>query len=224
MRFLPIPLVLVFLLVQLPFGPQSEEKPEEEPSPVKGWRLVTYFAVPPTQYSKTGGIIRAESLGSRSSLFKDVEEKQRNYPVLSWKWKISNVVRSAIETRKDRHDAAARVIVVFGKEKGFDFFGREPAGLRIQYIWASHLPMGRIFDHPAERDCKIFVLESGEEKAGQWVSERRNIHRDFKEAFHIDPPGVTAIGIQTDTDHSNEQVIAWYSEPTLTPSTRPGRP
>jgi len=224
MRFLPIPLVLVFLLVQLPFGPQSEEKPEEEPSPVKGWRLVTYFAVPPTQYSKTGGIIRAESLGSRSSLFKDVEEKQRNYPVLSWKWKISNVVRSAIETRKDRHDAAARVIVVFGKEKGFDFFGREPAGLRIQYIWASHLPMGRIFDHPAERDCKIFVLESGEEKAGQWVSERRNIHRDFKEAFHIDPPGVAAIGIQTDTDHSNEQVIAWYSEPTLTPSTRPGRP
>lgn len=224
MRFLLIPLALVFLLVQLPFGPQSEEKPEEEPSPVKGWRLVTYFAVPPTQYSKTGGIIRAESLGSRSSLLKDVEEKQKNYPVLSWKWKISNVVRSAIETRKDRHDAAARVIVVFGKEKGFDLFGREPAGLRIQYIWASHLPMGRIFDHPAERDCKIFVLESGEEKAGQWVSERRNIHRDFKEAFHIDPPGVTAIGIQTDTDHSNEQVIAWYSEPTLTPSTRPGRP
>ena len=224
MRFLLIPLTLVFLLVQLPFGPQSEEKPEEEPSPVKGWRLVTYFAVPPTQYSKTGGIIRAESLGSRSSLFKDVEEKRRNYPVLSWKWKISNVVRSAIETRKDRHDAAARVIVVFGKEKGFDLFGREPAGLTIQYIWASHLPMGRIFDHPAERDCKIFVLESGEGKGGQWVSERRNIHRDFKEAFHIDPPGVTAIGIQTDTDHSNEQVIAWYSEPTLTPSTRPGRP
>jgi hypothetical protein len=223
MRFLLISLALFFLLVQLPFGPQSEEKPEE-PSPVKGWRLVTYLAVPPTQYSKTGSIIRAESLGSRSSLFKDVGEKRRNYPVLSWKWKISNVVRSAIETRKDRHDAAARVIVVFGKEKGFDLFGREPAGLRIQYIWASHLPMGRIFDHPAERDCKILVLESGEEKAGQWVSERRNIHRDFKEAFHIDPPGVTAIGIQTDTDHSNEQVIAWYSEPTLTPSTRPGRP
>ena len=224
MRFLLIPLALVFLFAQLPFGPQSEEKPEEEPSPVKGWRLVTYLTVPPTQYSKKGGLIRAESLGSRSALFKDVEEKGKNYPVLSWKWKISNVVRSAIETRKDRHDAAARVIVVFGREKGFELFGREPAGLRIQYIWASHLPKGRIFDHPGEKDCKIFAVESGEGKAGQWVSERRNIHRDFREAFHTDPPGVTAIGIETDTDHSNEQVIAWYTEPILTPSTRPGRP
>lgn len=224
MKILLIPLTLVLILVQLPFGPQPEEKPEEEPSPVKGWRLVTYFGVPPTQYSKTDGIIRAESLGSRSSLFKDVEEKRKDYYVLSWKWKISNVVRSAIETKKDRHDAAARIIIVFGREKSFRLFGKEPAGLRIEYIWASHLPIGKIFDHPAEKDCKIFVLESGEGKAGQWVSERRNIHGDFKEAFHTDPPGVTAIGIQTDTDHSNERVIAWYSEPALTPSRRPGKP
>ena len=112
-------LSLMFLLVQLPFGPQPQEKPEEEPSPVKGWWLVKYFAVPSTRYSKTGNIIQAESLGTRSSLFKEVKEKEKDYPVLSWKWKVSNVVRSAIETRKDRHDAAARVMVVFGREKEF---------------------------------------------------------------------------------------------------------
>jgi hypothetical protein len=215
MRILLIPFALILILVQLPFGPQPQEKPEEEPSPVKGWWLVKYFAVPPTQYSKAGGIIKAESLGARSSLFKEVGEKQRDYPVLSWRWKISNVVRSAIETRKDRHDAAARIIVIFGREKSFKFFGKEPAGLRMEYIWASHLPKGQWFDHPAEKDCKILVLESGDGKAGQWVSERRNLRKDFKEAFHTDPPGVTAIGIQTDTDHSNERVIAWYSDPTL---------
>jgi len=224
MKTLLMPFVLVLILLQLPFGPQSQEKPEEEPSPVKGWWLVKYFAVPPTRYSKTGGVIRAESLGARSSLFKEVSDKQRDDPFLSWRWKISNVVRSAIQTRKDRYDAAAQVIVVFGREKSFKLFGKEPAGLRIEYIWGSHLPPGKIFDHPAEKDCKVFVLESGEAKAGQWISERRNLHRDFKEAFHIDPPGVTAIGIQTDTDRSNEQVTAWYSEPVLIPSTRPGRP
>jgi len=208
-------LSLMFLLVQLPFGPQPQEKPEEEPSPVKGWWLVKYFAVPPTQYSKTGNIIKAESLGTRSSLYKEVGDKQKDYPILSWKWKVSNVVRSAIETRKDRHDAAARVMVVFGREKSFKLFGKEPAGLRIEYIWASHLPKGQMFDHPADKDCKIFVLESGEGKAGQWVLESRNLHKDFKEAFKTDPPGVTAIGIQTDTDHSNESVTAHYSEPAL---------
>ena len=208
-------LSLMFLLVQLPFGPQPQEKPEEEPSPVKGWWLVKYFAVPSTRYSKTGNIIQAESLGTRSSLFKEVKEKEKDYPVLSWKWKVSNVVRSAIETRKDRHDAAARVMVVFGGKKSFKLFGKEPAGLRIEYIWASRLPRGQRFDHPEDKDCKIFVLESGEGRVGQWVFESRNLQKDFKEAFKTDPPGITAIGIQTDTDHSNESVTAHYSEPFL---------
>ena len=216
MKILFASLGLVFVLAQIPFFSEEPEKPKEEESPVKGWKMVSYFAVPPTQYSKAGKrVIKAESLGSRSSLFKEVKEKEKNYPILSWGWKISNVVRSAIETRKDRFDAAARVMVIFGKEKGFRIMGGEPSGLKIEYIWATRLPRGHIFDHPGEKNCKVFVLESGEGKAGQWAHFARNIHKDFKKAFGQDPPGVLAIGIQTDTDHSNEQVTAYYSEPVL---------
>jgi hypothetical protein len=216
MKFLFVPLSLILIFAQLPFGPQPSEKPEEEKSPVKGWKLVSYFAIPPTQYSKAGkGIIKAESLGGRASLFKEVEEKEKNFSKLSWKWKISNVVHSAIETRKDRFDAAARVMVVFGKASGFRGFGGEPSGFKIEYIWASHLPRGHIFDHPGEKNCKVYVLESGEGKAGQWVYEESNIHKDFKTAFDKEPDGVLAIGIQTDTDQSNEMVTTYYSEPAL---------
>ena len=216
MKSLLIPLSLILIFAQLPFGPQPSEKPEEEKSPVKGWKLVTPFATPPTQYSSAGkGIIKAESLGSNASLFKEIDEKQKNLAILSWKWKISNVVRSAIETRKDRFDTAGRVIVVFGRASGFRGFGGEPSGSKIEYIWASRLPKGRIFDHPGEKDCKVFVLESGEGKAGQWVREQRNIHKDYKTAFGTDPEGLLAIGIQTDTDHSNEKVTAYYSDPVL---------
>ncbi len=217
MKLLLIPLSLIFILVQLPFGPPSPEKPEEKPSPVKGWQMVSYFTVPPTQYSRAGkGIIKAESLGSRSSLFKDVKEKEKSFPILSWGWKVSNVVRSAIETKKDRFDAAARVMVVFGEKRGFGIFGiGEPAGLKIEYIWANRLSKGRVFDHPGEKNCKVFVLESGESKAGEWVYERRNIHKDFKTAFGEEPGGIIAIGIQTDTDQSNEMVTAYYSDPVL---------
>jgi len=216
MKILLIPLCLVLILAQLPFGSPPPEKQEVE-SPVKGWWEVSYFAVPPTRYSTAGkGIIKAESLGTRSSLFKKVEEKKENFSILSWKWKVSNVVRSAIETRKDRFDAAARVMVVFGKEPGFRFFERgEPSGLKIEYIWANRLSKGQILDHPGERDCKVFVLDSGDAKAGQWVFEERNIRKDFKTAFGADPTVVSAIGIQTDTDHSNERVTAYYSEPIL---------
>jgi hypothetical protein len=216
MKFLFVSFSLVLIFLQLPFGPQPSEKPEEEKSPVKGWKLVSYFAVPPTQYSKAGkGIIKAESLGTRSSLFKDVGEKEKDLPILSWGWKISNVVRSAIETRKDRFDSAARVMVIFGKESGFRGFGGEPSGIKIEYIWAARLPKGHVFDHPGEKNCKVFVIQSGEGKVGQWIYEKRNIHKDYKTAFGTEPSGLLAIGIQTDTDQSNEKVTAYYSEPAL---------
>ena len=213
-----IPLSMIFVLVQLPFGDFKTKEPEKKKTPVKGWWMVSSFAVPPTRYSKAGkGIIKAESLGSRSSLYREVGEKEKDFPVLSWRWKVSNVVRSAIETRKDRFDAAARVMVVCGREKGFKVLdGTEPSGFRIEYIWASHLPKGRIFDHPGETYCKVLVLESGEGKAGEWVFEKRNLHTDYKKAFGTEPKGVLAIGIQTDTDHSNEMVTAYYSDPILT--------
>ena len=217
MKTLLIPVMMILIVTQLPFGPSTPEKPEEEKSPVKGWKLVSYFAIPPTRYSEAGkGIIKAESLGSRSSLFKDVEEKKKSYPILTWRWKISNVVRSAIETRKDRFDAAARVMVIFGKEKGIGIFGMgEPSGLKIEYIWANRQPKGHVFDHPAEKSCKVFVLESGEGKAGEWVYEKRDVRKDFKTIFGTESEGVLAIGVQTDTDQSNERVTAYYSEPVL---------
>lgn len=216
MKILLIPLTLILIFAQLPFGPQPSEKPEEEKSPVKGWKLVTFFATPPTQYSRAKkGIIKAESLGSSASLFKDIGEKEKNFSILSWKWKISNVVRSAIETRKDRFDTAARVIAVFGTERRFRGFGGEPSGSKIEYIWANHLPKGQVFDHPGEKDCKVFVLESGEGKAREWVHEERNLHKDYKRAFGTEPGELLAIGIQTDTDHSNEKVTAYYSDPVL---------
>jgi hypothetical protein len=208
---------LVLILVQLPFGGPPPEKPEKEKSPVKGWWMVSYFTVPPTRYSKDRqGIIKAESLGTRSALFKKVEEKKKDLPILSWRWKITNVVRSAIETRKDRFDAAASVIIVFGQEKGARVFeGEEPSGPKIAYIWASRSPKEQVFGHPADKSCKVFVLESGEGKAGQWVHEERNVFKDYKTAFGTDPSEVIALGIQTDTDHSNESVTAYYAEPVL---------
>lgn len=210
-------LSLILIFLQLPFGDFKQKAPEEKKTPVQGWWMVSYFAVPPTRYSRAGkGIIKAESVGSRASLYKEVREKEKNLPVLTWRWKISNVVRSAVETKKDRFDAAARVMVVFGSERGSKVMeGREPLGLRIEYIWASHLPGGHLFDYPGEKYCKVFVLETGERKAGEWVFEKRNLLEDYKKAFGTESRGVLAIGIQTDTDHSNEMVTAYYSEPIL---------
>jgi hypothetical protein len=144
-----------------------------------------------------------------------VREKEKNFHLLSWGWKISNVVRSAVETKRDRYDTAARVMVIFGRGGSGVMEGGEPSGFKIEYIWASRLPKGQVFDHPEERYCKVFVIESGEGRAKQWVYEQQDLFKDYKKAFGLEPEEILAVGIQTDTDHSNEKITAYYSEPIL---------
>jgi hypothetical protein len=201
---------------------------EADGSP-KGWKTVTYFNVPPTSYRvvKYRGeyILKAEGIGTSSCLFREVKAELEDYPVISWRWKISNVIRQAIETRKDRYDSAARVIVVFETEPealptwyGIEYLLRrlisrnEPSGPRIEYIWGNRIEKERILDNPSLKHSKVIVLESGERKAKQWVREKRNLVKDFEAAFGTQPKGILALGIQTDSDQSNEGVTAYYGE------------
>ena len=201
---------------------------EADGSP-KGWKTVTYFNASPTSYQvvKYRGryVLKAKGIGTSSSLFKEVKAELKDYPIISWTWKISNVIRQAIETREDRNDSAARVIVVFRSEPGEipPWYGleylvkriirrNEPIGPRIEYIWGNRVQQGQIIDNPSVNHSKVIVVESGEKKANLWVREKRNLLDDYRAAFGIDPKGILALGIQTDTDQSNEGVTAYYGE------------
>jgi len=201
---------------------------EADGSP-KGWKTITYFNVPPTSYRviKYRGkyVLKAEGIGTSSCLFREVQAELEDYPIISWRWKISNVIRQAIETRKDRNDSAARVIIVFETEPeamppwyGIEYLLRrlisrnEPVGPRIEYIWGNSIEKGRILDNPSVKHSKVIVLESGERKAKQWIREKRNLVEDYEAAFGTHPRGILALGIQTDSDQSNEGVTAYYGE------------
>lgn len=238
-RGFPRTFILIFILLfsepssfwgtanRIAIGKFTTEK-EADGSP-KGWKTVTYFNTSPTSYQvvKYRGkyVLKAEGIGTSSSLFKEVKAELNDYPIISWRWKISNVIRQAIETREDRNDSAARVIIVFRSEPegappwyGFEYLVKklirrnEPVGPRIEYIWGNKIQKGRIVDNPSAKHSKIIVVESGGKKANRWIREKRNLLDDYKAAFGIDPKGILALGIQTDTDQSNEGVTAYYGE------------
>jgi hypothetical protein len=204
---------------------------EADGSP-KGWKTITYFNTPPTSYQvvKDRGryVLKADGIGTSSCLFREVKAELKDYPIIAWKWKISNVIRQAMETRKDRNDSAARVIVVFetGTEEIPPWYGleylvsrmlkrNEPFGPRLDYIWGNRIEKGRILDNPSVKHSKVFVLESGKHKANRWIWEKRNLVDDYKAAFGTEPEGILALGIQTDADQSNEGVTAYYGEISL---------
>ena len=46
----------------------------------------------------------------------------------------------------------------------------------------------------------------------QWLTEMRNIHEDYKQAFGEEPPMISGVAIMTDTDNTRETAIAWYGD------------
>lgn len=198
----------------------------------QGWELITYPGARQNEMTLTKEgkrtVLYVKSLGSASSLLKRLDVDIREFPLLVWRWKISRIVGMAIEDRKDRNDSAARVRVIFGrggekpkpvfpeieeflKSLGINPAAREPAGFKIDYIWANRLSQGLTLDFPGSHNHKVIVVESGKGRVGRWVWEKRNLVEDYERLFEAAPPGLSGVVILTDTDQTNEGVEAWYS-------------
>lgn len=102
-------------------------------------------------------------------------------------------------------DYAVRVYVIFpGK-----FFWQMKA---INYIWANKLAKGASAPNTFSSNAQMVAVESGDEKAGQWLTEERDLLADYRTLFGTDPHVAEAIAIMTDTDNTGGSTEAWYGE------------
>jgi hypothetical protein len=153
----------------------------------------------------TGHVLRAESRGAASGLILENEIDLKEFPVLSWRWKVENILEKGDASRKEGDDYAARIYVIFPHW----FF---PKTRSINYIWANKLPQGEIVPNPFTSNAMMVAVESGEEKVGEWVAESRNVHADYRAIFGEDPPEAGAVAIMTDTDNTGGSAVAWYDD------------
>jgi hypothetical protein len=59
---------------------------------------------------------------------------------------------------------------------------------------------------------------------GEWVSERRNVRADYREAYGEAPPPVNGIAIMTDTDNTGGTATALYGDIVFRKKERSGAP
>lgn len=169
---------------------------------VKSFAGYTDYRVEP---GPTGQVLRAESRGAASGLIYEVDVDPVEFPILSWRWKIDNVVPGGDERVKSGDDYAARIYVVFPHW----FF---PKTRTLNYIWANRLPRGDLLANAFTGNAMMFAVESGPQLAGQWIEAQRNIVEDYRRAFGSAPPRIGAIAIMTDTDNTGQQARAWYDQ------------
>lgn len=134
-------------------------------------------------------------------------------PLVTWRWKIDNLVERADITRKEGDDAAAKLYVVFD---GPSFWN--PLDKRILvYVWDNIAPVGVVMPNAWLPDKeRMIVLESGKAKVGQWVEEQIDLFEDFRRGFPGEEPGeVEAWAFLADTDNTQSQVTAGFDDLTI---------
>lgn len=194
-----------------------------------GWEPLSFPKIPKqTEYALVqegdAVVVRARSEGGASGLIHKTEIDLKEYPILRWRWKVSNVIQGSDVRSKKGDDYAARIYITFkydpdkvsfGKKTKYKFgrllFGDIPISA-INYIWESKVPKETIVDNAYTDLVKMIVVESGEEHVGRWMDEVRNVYEDFKRAFREEPSLVNGVAIMTDTDDTGASATAYYAD------------
>ncbi|GFO60428.1 hypothetical protein GMST_27530 [Geomonas silvestris] len=161
-----------------------------------------------TSYTLDNGHLKAHSVNAGSGLIKKFSADVKQLQKLTWSWKIDHSLQREDIATKKGDDFAARIYVVFPRT----FFWRMRA---INYVWAHKLPKGGEAPSPYTSNSRIIAVESGNEKAGSWVSEERNVYEDYRRIFGEEPPRLGGVAIMTDTDDTHDEATAWYGDITL---------
>ena len=90
--------------------------------------------------------------------------------------------------------------------------GRNVPYRAISYIWGSNSRAGVMVANAYTDQARMFVVEGGDKKLQQWVTEHRNVYDDYKQAFGEEPTMISGVAIMTDTDNTQESAVAWYGD------------
>ncbi len=173
-------------------------------------------------------IIIATSNNAISSVTTPIDADPEIFQYLEWEWKVESVLESGDLTRKDGDDFAARVYVTFDYDpSNLGFRERVRYGVyrtftsfeiplrSLNYIWANKAEIGTTAESPFTNWVQYVVIQSGNEHAGEWFTEKRNILDDYRKVFGEDPPRISGITIMTDSDNTGESTRAYFGKITL---------
>ena len=209
-------------------GNFSAEAPENTLPP--GWKPLTFKKIDRhTTYTLVKEndtvVIKAVAEASASGLTREIKINPKEYPIVQWRWKVSNILKKGDVHRKEGDDYPARIYITFEYDpSNLSFFekvkyetikllyGQYPPLGAINYIWESKAPIGTVVPNPYTDRVKMIVVESGEAKLNQWVNEERNVYEDYKKAFGEESPMISGIAIMTDTDNTGESATAYYGD------------
>jgi hypothetical protein len=171
-------------------------------------------------------IIIASSDNSISTVTTPIKADPDIFRYIEWEWKIESVLPSGNMTKKEGDDFAARVYVTFDydpsnlsfsdriKYRLYRTFTSFEIPLRsLNYVWGNEPDkVGSTGPNPFSDWVQYVVVQSGNENAGKWFTEKRNLFEDYRMIYGEDPPMISGITIMTDSDNTGESTKAYFGK------------
>lgn len=179
------------------------------PRDIAGWETEQFNG--PVQYRvvRLGGreALHAICTGrGASARYLRREIDLRETPILEWSWRIQATFSGRDERTKAGDDYPVRVYAVFD------------GGLRpwrtaaVNYVWASEQGQGSVWPNAYASQARMLALRSGPSRAGEWVTERRDLASDFQRLHGATPAVIHGLAVMTDCDDVGQPIDGWYGE------------
>jgi hypothetical protein len=221
---------LSILMICSPLNAQvSEHGFREEFNSLENWKPFAFPGIPRhTIYSihKEGGkgFLVAQADNSASGIIYIKSFDIYKTPIISWKWKISNIYLIGDEKKKSGDDYPLRIYVIFkydpAKSSVFEraqyntlklLYGEYPPHSSLSYIWANKKYPERILPNTYTARTQMVLLQKGSEHTGRWIEERVNAIDDYRKAFGVNPPREANIAIMSDADNTGEKATSYVA-------------
>ncbi|MCG7920999.1 MAG: DUF3047 domain-containing protein [Candidatus Thiodiazotropha lotti] len=197
------------LLTLLPAMASAGQTITVDMLPIEDWTEVSFKDNTTYQAVNEKGAppsLKAISQSSASALAKRIKVNLEKTPYLNWRWKIDQVLDKPDEQSKAGDDYPARIYVV--KEGGW-----APWRTRsMNYVWSSSQPVSSVWASAYTGQSMMVAIKSGDQQAGQWQMEKRNVRQDFKNFFGEEINTIDVVAIMTDTDNTESMATAWYAD------------
>jgi len=169
-----------------------------------GWQLKEKTGKADMTVVKDDGIaaVLLRSARTSFSLEKEVQVDLKQYPIITWKWKVTKLPTGGDFRKSSTDDQAAQLFLAFSKTKA------------IVYIWDTTAPQGTIGKAAAPffMSIKAIVVRSGTKDVGTWLTETRNVYDDYKKLFGEEPGAVAGVRLQINSQHTGTSDESYFAD------------
>lgn len=213
----------------------STAAPGAPPAP---WKFLSLPHKTPTSFTvvelEGAKVLKVQADDSYGNLVDPVALQPTPQAALAWRWRVDKLIPEADLKTHAGDDSPAKICVFFAFDASrlslgertklslaHSTTGQEVPTETLCYVWDNKLPVDTALPNAFTKRIRFIVLQSGTDKLGTWIAQKRDLVADYQRLFgdesdgHV--PAITGVAVSADADNTHGHALSYFGDVTLTP-------